>query len=205
MEDQENHQIGVEEEVQEHPQEEGAATEMDDDVHSDVSNDSEEEEGQGAAASPAVYVFHGDHLARGGLYFGAAWIVSLSVYEKRDVLAILAKFEVVDMPEKTSDFEAVAKGIHGMHICYVIFALSRWFTIVKMWVARNLILGIAASDYAEIRTIEKALIDRKTNEGEEYVREGTNERLSKKGILELCKSLYIALRKEASIMQWQTS
>ena len=56
-------------------------------------------------------------------------------------------------------------------------------------------------------TIEEALIDRKTNEGEEYVRDATNERLRKKGILIFvnhCTNC-VALRKEASIMQWQTS
>ena len=51
-----------------------------------------------------------------------------------------------------------------------------------MWVARNLILGIAAPDYAEIRTIEKALIERDSNEGVQYVREGTNERLEQRKV-----------------------
>ena len=51
-----------------------------------------------------------------------------------------------------------------------------------MWVARNLILGIAAPDYAEIRTIEKALIERDSNEGVQYVREATNERLEQRKV-----------------------
>ena len=56
----------------------------------------------------------------------------LGLYMRSEYLPSWLKFEVVDIPEKTNDFEAVVKGIHGMHICYVIFALPRWFTIVKM-------------------------------------------------------------------------
>ena len=86
MEDQ---HIGVEEGVQEHHhQEEDAAMETNDppDISSD---DCSEEEEQEAAAPPAAYVFHGSHLARAPVFFGAEWFDSLSAYEKRDVYALI--------------------------------------------------------------------------------------------------------------------
>ena len=87
----------------------------------------------------------------------------------------------MDTPAKTSNFEAVIKGICDMHICYVMFTLPRWLTVAKMWVARNKLLGIAVPDYGEIRTIEKALTERDSNEGVQYMREATIERSTRTG------------------------
>ena len=146
IQEQEDQHIGVEVGVQDHHQEEDAAMETND--PSDISSDDcSEEEDQGAAAPLAAYVFHGSHLARAPVFFGAEWFDSLSSYEKRDAYAFLAKLEIVDTPAKTSDLEAVIRGIFDMHICYVMFTLPRWFTIAKMWVARNKLLGIAVPNF----------------------------------------------------------